>query len=341
MKAVYITGKETMEIAQIPLCEPGDDEVRIKISYVGICGSDLHYYFEGANGSFVVREPLIPGHELSGVIDCDPKGEWKVGQPITVHPATFGPEREGMEELPHLRPGGAYLGSASTSPHTQGAMVEYMCVRRDMLRALPHGMSLKDAALAEPLGVVLHGINQIGSLKGTKVLVSGAGPIGLLAIVAAYLRGASRIVATDILPGALDRAKQLGADEVIDVSSNPVEENSYDVILECSGSQAAVQTALQAVKPGGRIAQIGMLPGRPVGLNLAALGQKEITWVGSMRFKDEIDEAIELLARHSEAAQIITHIYDVDEARLAFEVARDADQSGKVLVALDRSSTEK
>ena len=119
MKAVYIKGKEDLEIADVPVPEPGPGQVRIAVEYVGICGSDLHYYFNGANGTFVIREPLIPGHEMSGHLDLDPQGEWAPGTPITLHPATFGPDQPGMENLRHLRPGGSYLGSASTWPHTQ------------------------------------------------------------------------------------------------------------------------------------------------------------------------------------------------------------------------------
>ena len=151
MKAVYIKGKEDLEIADVPVPEPGPGQVRIAVEYVGICGSDLHYYFNGANGTFVIREPLIPGHEMSGHIDLDPQGEWAPGTPITLHPATFGPDQPGMENLRHLRPGGSYLGSASTWPHTQGAMAEYMLVNRDMIRLLPESVSTRTAALVEPL----------------------------------------------------------------------------------------------------------------------------------------------------------------------------------------------
>ena len=140
MKAVYIKGKEDLEIADVPVPEPGPGQVRIAVEYVGICGSDLHYYFNGANGTFVIREPLIPGHEMSGHLDLDPQGEWAPGTPITLHPATFGPDQPGMENLRHLRPGGSYLGSASTWPHTQGAMAEYMLVNRDMIRLLPESV---------------------------------------------------------------------------------------------------------------------------------------------------------------------------------------------------------
>lgn len=334
MKAVYIKGKENLDVAEVAVPEPDENQVRLKVDYVGICGSDLHYYYEGANGTFVVREPLIPGHEMSGRIDADPAGQWAPGTPVTVHPATFGPDLPGMEHLRHLRPGGSYLGSASTWPHTQGAMAEYMLVNRDMVRVLPEGVAIKDAAVAEPLGVVLHGIAMLGSLEGCSVLVSGSGPIGLLAIFAAKRRGASVVTASDLIDGALTRATQMGADEVINVRDNELPENTYDVVLECSGSSIAAQNALKAVKPAGRVGQIGMLPGTPVNITLAALGQKEITWVGSMRFNDEIDEAIQMIAEAPEVANVVTHVYDVDQAAEAFAMGHNSQESGKVLVRL-------
>ena len=203
MKSLQIHGKLDMRLEEVPLSEPNQEEVRIKVSFVGICGSDLHYYYEGANGAFVVKEPLTPGHELSGVVDVDPQGILKKGTKVTVHPAKFGPSKPGLEDAKHLRPGGSYLGSASTTPHTQGAMSEYLNLDRSMLRVIPDGLTLENAALAEPLAVGLHAINIAGGVKGKKVLVSGSGPIGLLAVAAAKLQGAEEIIATDVLDGPL------------------------------------------------------------------------------------------------------------------------------------------
>lgn len=334
MKAVYIKGKEDLEIAEVPVPEPGPGQVRIAVEYVGICGSDLHYYYHGANGTFVVREPLIPGHEMSGHIDLDPEGEWAQGTAVTLHPATFGPDQPGMEDLRHLRPGGSYLGSASTWPHTQGAMAEYMLVNRDMIRVLPESVSTRSAALVEPLGVVLHGINMVGDLTGTSVLVSGSGPIGLLAGFAAKQRGAAHVAFSDVLDGPLERAKQVGADAVINVANEKLPENAYDVILECSAAAPAVSACMVAAKPRGRIAQIGMFPGTPISVALAPLSQKELTWVGTFRFDNEVDEAIEMIAAAPDVANVITHVIGVDQATEAFAAAKDSQASGKVLVAL-------
>lgn len=338
MKVVFINGAEDLEVLEVPVPEPGPGQVRIAVEYVGICGSDLHYYYNGANGTFVIREPLTPGHEMSGHIDLDPEGEWAQGTPVTLHPATFGPDRPGMENLRHLRPGGSYLGSASTWPHTQGAMADYMLVNRDMIRLLPQGVSTKTAALAEPLGVGLHGINMIGDLAGANVLVSGSGPIGLLAGFAAKQRGAARLTFSDVLDGPLERARQIGADEVINVLKDKLPENTYDVILECSAAAPAASACMAAAKPRGRIAQIGMFPGTAVSVVLAPLSQKELTWVGTMRFDNEVDEAIRMIADAPEIADVITHVMGVDQIIEAFAVAKDSQASGKVLVAMGGAS---
>src|SRR5690625_450044 len=206
MRAAFITAAEELEVREVPTPDPTRAEVRIRVNYVGVCGSDLHYFFDGANGPNVVTEPLIPGHEMSGTVDLDPSGTWAPGTPVTVHPARFGAPQQAYLDSPHLWPGGSYLGSAATVPHTQGALREYLVVDRAMVRPLPASLPLRRAALCEPLGVALHALNQGGSVEGKRVLVTGAGPIGLLTIAAAARGGAALVAATDVLPGPLRRA---------------------------------------------------------------------------------------------------------------------------------------
>lgn len=335
MKALVIVGKEDLRIVEQPMPQPGPGQVRIRVSYVGICGSDLHYYYNGANGTFVVREPLTPGHEVSGVVDEDRSGHYPPGTPVTVHPARFGPDLPGLEghRYRHLRPGGSYLGSASTWPHTQGGMAEYLVVDADMIRPLPPGMSLRDAALAEPLAVVLHGMGNLKTdFTGADVLVCGAGPIGLLAVFAAKQAGAVSVTSSDLLDGPLLRARELGVDRVIQIGPDEVPSNRYDIVLECVGLPASVSAAIGAAKPRGLIAQIGMIgPGdQPVAL--AGLVNKELTMVGTFRFNDEIDDAISLIAAHPEAGRVITHVVDIDDAVQGFVMAKNSQASGKVLI---------
>ncbi|WP_110588594.1 zinc-binding dehydrogenase [Microbacterium suaedae] len=338
MRAVFIDGAEQIAVREVPVPEPGDGEVRIRVSRVGICGSDLHYFFEGANGEYVVREPLVPGHELSGVVDEDPRGEFAPGTPVTIHPARFGTEVPGTQGEPHLWPGGSYLGSASTMPHTQGAMADLLVVDRGMVRPLPSGLGVDAAVLAEPLGVALHGASRAGDLAGARVLVSGAGPIGLLAVVAARARGAAHITVSDVLDEPLERARELGADDVVRIGQDELPVEAFDAVLECSGAPVAIGAAGVAARRRGVVVQIGMVPNEPRGVNLAPFISKEIDLRGAFRFRDEIDEAVALLAERPDIARVATHVVPVAEVRDAFELARDSRRSGKVVVSLDDCS---
>ena len=168
MKALAIHGKEDIRWEDRPLPEPGEGEVRLRVRFVGICGSDLHYYFHGVNGEYAIKEPLTPGHELSAVVDLDPSGRLEPGTPVTVHPARYGAPVPGLEDHPHLRPGGDYFGSAATTPHRQGGAAEYLVVEDHMIRVLPEALPLERAALAEPLAVALHAVNLAGDDEGLR-----------------------------------------------------------------------------------------------------------------------------------------------------------------------------
>jgi L-idonate 5-dehydrogenase len=333
MQSLLIEKALTADVHEVDIPEPGEGQVRLRVEYVGICGSDLHYYFEGANGAFVVREPLVPGHELSGRVDLDPSGTLAAGTPVTVHPARFGTPRPGIEEAPHLWPGGSYLGSASTWPHTQGAASEYLIVEADMVRVLPDDLPVRRAVLAEPLAVALHALGKAGDVAGLEVLVTGSGPIGLMAVAAAVAAGA-RVTATDVLAGPLERARALGADAVVDVSADAVEPNAYAVVVECSGVPVSISTALKAVRPGGTVVQVGMLPDDPRPVNLAPFISKEVRYLGAFRFHEEIDRAVQLLAENPVIETALTHEFALTDAEEAFATARDSQRSGKVVFAL-------
>ncbi len=334
MKALTIHAKDDLREDEIPTPVPGAGQVRLRMAYAGICGSDLHYYVDGANGAFVVREPLVPGHEVSGTVDLDPSGTWTTGTPVTVHPATFGTCEPGLEDKPNLWPHGAYLGSASTWPHTQGGMSEYLVVERGMVRVLPEGLTLRRASLAEPLAVGLHALAVAGGVHGHRVLVSGAGPIGLLAAKAALAAGAAEVVCADALPGPLRRATGLGVHGTILVGSDPLPDSAFDTVLECSGVPAAVSAALVAVRRAGTVVQVGMMAAGPQPVAMAPLVAKEIRLLGSFRFHEEIDEAVRLLAADATIEQVITHEFGPHEAVEAFRAAHDSDGSGKVVIRL-------
>lgn len=334
MKSLVIQRARDLQIGQKEVPEVNEGWVRVKVHYAGICGSDLHYYQDGANGAFAIREPLIPGHELSGTVDHDPSGRLNVGAPVTFHPATFGEPTRGIEDMPHLWPNGAYLGSASTWPHTQGGMCEYIAVRSEMVRVLPEGLSLKRASLSEPLAVGLHAINIAGGVAGKRVLVCGAGPIGLLAAAAAVIEGAETVTVTDVLDEALERAQLLGVSDTINVLQHDLPSQAYDTALECSGVPASINASIDAVRRAGTIVQVGMMGPQPQEILLATMISKEIRYLGSFRFNDEVDQAIKLLRQHDVFESVITHIIEADEAVEAFAIAQDSRRSGKVVVEI-------
>ncbi|RZT11721.1 L-idonate 5-dehydrogenase [Kribbella sp. VKM Ac-2569] len=334
MKAIVIRSKLDLVETELPTPEPQAGQVRLRMAYGGICGSDLHYYHEGANGSYVVREPLVPGHELSGTVDLDPSGELAPGTPVTIHPATFGTPEPGIEDRPHLWPNGAYLGSASTWPHTQGGMSEFVVVGNHMVRTLPASLPLRRAVLAEPLAVALHAIAIAGGVKDKRVLVSGSGAIGLLTASAALSAGAAEVVTTDVLPGPLQRARDLGVHGTLQVGTDEIPAGYFDVVLECTAVPAAISAALTATRRAGTVVLVGIPADEPRGVNLAPLVARELQLRGTLRFNNEIDEAIQLLATNPALDQVITHEYPADQAVDAFTTAANSNLSGKVLLAL-------
>lgn len=341
MKGLFIHGAGDMRLDDVAVPEPADGEVLLRVRYVGICGSDLHYYFHGKNGENLVREPFAPGHEFSALVESDPSGEWAQGTPVTVHPARFGAPVDGLEDSPHLWPGGDYLGSAADFPHRQGAAAEYVVVEKDMLRALPEGLSLRDAALAEPLGVALHALTVAGGVgtaggdgaSDDRVLVLGAGPVGLLVVAALAARGVSRIAVGDVQQSAVDRAVALGAHEAYLVGRDELPTTSYPVVFECSGVPVSLTQAVASASRAGVVVQVGMLADTDIGVNLAPLVSKEVALRGSFRFSSEIDDAVALLAENPAIADVVTHVYPAADAVEAFGTAKDSAASGKVLVA--------
>ncbi|MFK4788660.1 L-idonate 5-dehydrogenase [Microbacterium sp. ZW T5_56] len=334
MKTLAIHGAEDIRWEDREVPQPGPGEVRLRVSFVGICGSDLHYYFHGANGEYTIREPLTPGHELSGVVDLDPSGRLAPGTPVTVHPARYGADVAGLEDRPHLRPGGDYLGSAAADPHRQGGASEYLLVEDHMIRVLPSSLPLERAALAEPLAVALHAVNLAGSIADKRVLVIGAGPIGLLVVAAARHAGADVIGASDVLFEPLERARSLGATELFTVGTDAIDDESFDVVLECSGVAPALTQAVRAARRAGTVVQVGMLRNADIPVNLAPLLAKELTIRGAFRFSTEIDDAVALLAASDELDPVISHVIPAADAVAAFELARDSSASAKVLLAL-------
>jgi L-idonate 5-dehydrogenase len=338
MRALVAHGAHDLRIEDRDLDRSTGGAV-VRPLFGGICGSDLHYYQSGRVGAFVLQQPLVLGHEVVGEVVEDPSGLFRAGDRVAVHPATAdGTCPECRSGHPNVCRHGRYLGSAATLPHTQGAFAELAAVRPDQLRRLPDELPTLRAVLAEPLGVALHALNRAGGVGGKRVLVSGAGPIGLLTAGAAVALGAASVTVTDLLDQPLATATRLGASATINLTSGSVEPESADIVLEAAGAAAAVSTAVAAVARRGTIVQIGMVPGEPRPIALAPLIAKEAALLGAFRFDTELDDAVALLTAHPELDAVISHTFALEDALSAFEMAADPSRSSKVVLTLGRAS---
>lgn len=312
-------------------------QVLVEPLYVGLCGSDLSYYRKGANGAFVIREPLTLGHELTArviEVGAEVGPGVAVGDEVIVHPVWPVPAPGGTV-IDHRLAGepASFLGSASTWPHTHGGLADRLALRPEQLRALPAGLPARRATLAEPLSVVLHALDRVPeATAGARVLVCGAGPIGLLAVIALLDRGAASVEVTDLHGRPLQVARSVGAAGGHRVGQAPVPESAYDLVVEATGVPASLEGAIRAARPGGTVLQLGMLAAQGVTLDLSGIVTKELRLVGTHRFLAEMDAAIALLARSPEADAIVTDVIDLDDVATALERAGDAAASSKVLV---------
>lgn len=340
MKAVVVHGAGDLRVEERPEPQAGPGEVLIAVEWGGICGSDLGYWKNGASGTAVLRGPLVLGHEIAGRIAAvgpDVTGV-ELGRPVTVHPATL----VGDGKLParlagrtNLYPQVRYFGSAAFDPHTDGGFVQHKAVRVDQLRYLPDGVDTRSGALAEPLAVALHAVGRAGDLTGREVLVNGAGPIGALVVAAARRAGAASVIAADVNPAALAVAAAMGADHTVDVREAGLPDD-LELVFEASGSPRAVGGVLHATARGGTVVQVGNLPGGAVQAALGDLVTREISWIGSYRFVDEITDALAALADGLDVSPLMTHSFGIDDAETALQVAADPGSgSSKVMLRLD------
>ena len=340
MKAVVVHGPGDLRVDELPDPEPGAGEVLIAMEWGGICGSDLAYVEHGSSGTAVLHRPMVLGHEMAGRISGLGTGVTglEIGQPVTVHPATV----VGDSTLPtriagrnNLYPQIRYCGSAAFDPHTDGGFSELKVVRADQIRVLPDTVSTEQGALAEPFAVALHAVSRAGDLRGRDVLVNGAGPIGALVVAAAKYRGAATVTAADISAASLEIATAMGADRVLNLTAGDTLPSDAELVFEASGAAAALGAALRATARGGTLVQVGNLPGTAVPAVLGDLVTREINWIGSYRFIDEITDAVEALAGGLDLSALITHEFKIDQAAEAIAVAADRTSgSSKVMLQL-------
>jgi L-iditol 2-dehydrogenase len=322
MRASVLLRQGDLVVEERPVPTPGPHEVLVRIASVGVCGSDVHYFEHGRIGGFVVESPLVLGHEASGVVEAlgADVSRLTVGQRVSIEPGV--PDRSCEQCLagrynlcPNMR--------FHATPPIDGSFAELVVVHELFAHPVPDSISDDAAALLEPLSVAIWACGKGGVTAGSRVLVTGAGPVGLLVVQVARAQGATEVVVTDVNQSRLELARELGATEAVDVGGGALPDDlSPDVLVECSGNAGALLAALPLVAPAGRVVLVGLGSGDvPVPLQLVQ--QRELTVTGTFRYAHTWPAAIALAASGQVTLdRLVTGHYGLDEVEAALTAAR-------------------
>jgi L-iditol 2-dehydrogenase len=333
-RAAVLYGVHDLRIDEVPVPEPGPREVLVEVRAVGVCGSDVHYFEHGRIGAHVVREPLILGHESGGVVVGQGPGaaRHEVGQRVALEPGVpCGACRQCRAGRYNLCPEVRFFAT----PPVHGAFANYVTIHEDFAFALPDGVSDDAGAMIEPLSVGIWACRKVGLRGGEHVLVTGAGPIGLLAMQAAFALGATRVTVADVNPYRLELARRTGATRAIDLRERPLGEAGAeaDVLLECSGHPAALADGIRSLRLAGAAVAVGMGPGEEATIPLALLQNREITLTGTFRYANTYPTAIELVASgRVDVEAIVTGHFPLEQAEQALRASRQDARSVKAVV---------
>jgi L-idonate 5-dehydrogenase len=331
--AVVAHGAHDLRLESVEPQPLGDAAVEIRTAVGGICGSDLHYFHRGGVGDFVIQEPLVLGHEVAGTVVRTGSEVSSVtpGDRVVIDPSVpCGSCAECRRGRRNLCTDVRFLGSAARMPHSQGGFRERLVLEAAQCVPVPDDLPLGRAVFAEPLAVAVHAIGRAGPLLGREILITGAGPIGMLSLLVAARAGAAAATITDLCDAPLQVARSVGATTAINVANDP-EVPPADVAIEASGSPAGLDTCLRSVRPGGRIVMLGLLPpGQvPVAANRAVT--REIELAGSFRFVgEEFRAAVAMLSSGLEVSPLLTGRFAMVDAVSAFEVAGRREEALKV-----------
>ncbi|GHF76852.1 L-iditol 2-dehydrogenase [Amycolatopsis bartoniae] len=325
-KAVLLHGARDLRAGRVPRGEAGPGQVRVAVRGVGLCGSDLHYFADGRNGTNVVRAPTVLGHEGFGVITETGPGVPgdRLGERVAIEPAA-----------PCLRCAACLSGRYNVcpnhtclgSPPTHGLLRESALVPAQFAHPLPDSVPDEVASLIEPLAVATWALDRGAPVAGRRVLVTGAGPIGLLVLQAARAHGAAEVVVTDLSPERLRAAAALGA---------TTGEGPFDVAFDCSGAPPAIRSAASALAPGGTLVLVGV-PGEPEpAFPLQLVQRYEFDIRGCFRYgPGAFATAIAWAADgRVDLAALVTSRFSLDETAAALEAALTDRSQLKVVIDL-------
>ena len=328
MQTAVLHKAHDLRLEERPIPHPRPDEVLVAIRAVGVCGSDVHYWHEGRIGDFVVQAPLVLGHECAGVVV-------EAGTAVT----SLAPgDRVALEpgvpcrKCPACKAGRYNLCPDvvfMATPPVDGSFAQYVVHPADFAYKLPDDVSLEEGALLEPLSVGIHAARRAGVGLGDTILVGGAGPIGLTALLAARAAGASRVIVSDVVPSRLEVAKRLGASDVLDVRSTDLAGEvmrltggvGVDATIECSGAAASQAAGLEALRRGGVIVLVGL--GAPtVTFPATTLSNRELDVRGVFRYANTYPAAVSLVASGQvDLKPLVTHHFPLDRVGEAMETA--------------------
>ena len=348
MKVALLTGLRTLEIADLPmpkLSGPGD--ALLRIDRVGVCGSDVHYYLRGRIGNQVVEFPASVGHECSAtVVEVGSAVEGlEPGHRVAVEPAlSCGHCDQCRAGRPHTCRKLQFMGCPKQAP---GAMAEYRVMPAKNCYRVPDGVSLDEAALAEPLSIGAYAVQLAGPKPGAKVAVLGSGPIGLSVLVSLKAAGPATVYATDLIDDRLSAADHLGADWTGNARREDVvaeiarrEPLGIDVVLECSGDPACLGQALELAAPGGTLAMVGIPPVPEVSFDVDTMRHKELAIRNVRRQTGCVTRALNLLSGGSfDTSAMLTHRFALEEITEAFELVAGY-RDGVIKAVIDISGAE-
>lgn len=320
MKAAVLTAPGEIHLEDRPTPDPAADEVLVRVTAVGVCGSDVHFYKEGHLGDWIATDPLVLGHESGGVIVATGSDvpHARVGERVSIEPQH--PSASSVEVLRgeyNLDPQMQFYAV----PGTDGAFQEYVTIQSHFAHAVPDSVSDHAAALLEPLSVAVATARKGHFGLGSRVLITGAGPVGLAVAQVARAAGAAEVIMTDVSDERRASAKRFGATVVLDpaADADAVMASRVDAFVDASGAAAAVRSGIESLRPGGHAVLVGM--GLPeLTLPVTQIQNKELIVTGVFRYANTWPTAISLAAtKQVELDDMVTATYGLSQVQAALE----------------------
>lgn len=330
-KGAFMRGLDQMILKEIPIPEVKDGQVLVSLEYVGICGSDAHYFHNGRCGAYKVdlSGDFMLGHECAGTVAAVGRGvkKLKAGDRVALEPGITCKTCEACTSGHYnLCPDVAFLAT----PPVQGCNEEFIAFPEELCFKLPDNVSTKEGALIEPLSVGFYAAEQGGTDSGDSVIILGAGCIGLVTLLACKALGAEQIIVADLVDARLNKALELGAASVINSGREDVLEKvreltkgrGTDLVFETAGSAVTIAQTPYLVKRGGTITLVGISAQEEIGYNFAQIMDKEATIKSVFRYRNIFPKAIAAVASGSiDVKSIVTHEFDLEHIQEAYEAA--------------------